>query len=106
MAVVFDFEQLTADFNRKLVTQLRNHGADSQYLETWVPDEDPIKSAFNMAESALSSGCDDLLIRFSESTMDDSQRRALLAAVQDLGSPRMEAAPGGFALGVRASRPI
>ena len=103
MAVTFDFEELTADFNRKLVTQLRNHGADSEFLETWVPDEDPIKSIVNMAEAALSAGCDDVIIRFAESTMNDGQRRSLLAAMADLGSSRLDAAPGGFKLAVRAN---
>jgi hypothetical protein len=103
MPVIFEFEALTADFHRKLVTQLRNHGAGNEYLEMWVPDENPISSMINMAESALAAGCDDLVIRFSGATMDEAQRRDLLTAASELGSPRIESTPDGFALGVRAS---
>ena len=105
MPVVFEFEALTADFHRKLVTQLRNHGADSEYLETWVPDEDPIRSIINMAELALAAGCQDLVVRFSSGTMDEGQRRDLMTAASELGSPRIETTADGFALNVRTSSP-
>jgi hypothetical protein len=103
MPVVFEFEALTADFHRKLVTQLRNHGADSEYLEMWVPDEDPIRSITNMVESALAAGCQDLVICFSRGTMDEGQRQDLLTAAGELGSPRIEATADGFALRVQTS---
>lgn len=99
---VFDYEPLLADFNHKLNTQLRGHGADSDYLEAWVPDEDPVKSILNMAESAIASGCAAMKVRFAAATMDEAQRRALVAAVQGFAEARIAGHAGGYELSLRA----
>ncbi len=99
---VFDYEPLLADFNHKLNTQLRGHGADSEYLEMWVPDEDPVKSILNRAESAMASGCPAMTVRFAAATMDEGQRRALLSAVQDLADARIAPRTGGYELSIKA----
>jgi hypothetical protein len=89
MTVVLDYENLTADFNQKLVTQLRGHSADNQYLETWVPDEDPVKSILNMVEAALSSGLEALRVRIATSTLNETQRDALLAELEAVAKARL-----------------
>jgi hypothetical protein len=89
MTVVLDFESLTADFNQKLLTQLRGHSADNQYLETWVPDEDPVKSILNMVEAALSSGLEIVRVRIASSTLNKTQRDALLAELGTIVKARL-----------------
>ena len=99
---VFDYEPLMADFNHKLNTQLRSHGADSEYLETWVPDEDPVKSMLNMAESAIAFGCQEMKIRFAASTMSEAQRTQLVATLADIGEGRLTQTATGYELTIRA----
>jgi hypothetical protein len=89
MTVVLDYENLTADFNQKLVTQLRGHSADNEYLETWVPDEDPVKSILNMVEAALSSGLETVRVRIASSTLNETQRDALLAELGTIAEARL-----------------
>ena len=102
MAALFDYEALVADFNRKLVTQLRSHSTDTQFLETWVPDEDPVKSILNMVESAQSAGCDRMRIRFTETTLDGDQRQDLLAAIREFGTVHLASSSGSYELNVSA----
>lgn len=99
---VFDYEPLMADFNQKLNTQLRSHGADSEYLEMWVPDEDPVKSMLNMAESALAFGCQEMKIRFGTATMDEGQRKTLLATIADIADGRLAQIATGYELTIKA----
>ena len=99
---VFDYEPLMADFNQKLNTQLRSHGADSEYLEAWVPDEDPVKSMLNMVESAFASGCQEMKIRFAATTMNEEQRKTLLATIADIAEGRLAQTATGYELTIRA----
>lgn len=104
MTITFDYEALMADFNRKLVTQLRGHSADSEYLETWVPDEDPVRSVLNMVEAALSAGVTDMRIDFAAGTLDPAQQRVLLEEVTKIADARLERCGSGGALFVAAPK--
>ena len=39
MTSAIDYEALVEAFEEALVTKLRGHGAEADYLEMWVPDE-------------------------------------------------------------------
>ncbi|HLH87348.1 MAG TPA: hypothetical protein VKX28_02715 [Xanthobacteraceae bacterium] len=82
---VLDYERLVADFEVKLLTQLRNFGSDAEYLETWVPDEDPVKSILNMVEAAEAAGRSELAVRIAASTMPPDRVRDLAAEIGSLG---------------------
>ncbi len=83
------YEELVEDFKQKLVTQLRGHGADAEYLETWVPEEDPVKSILNIVESAQAYGRDALRINFAKSTMTGDQQHQLLELIAPIGKARI-----------------
>ena len=104
MTVVLDYETLTADFNQKLVTRLRGHSADNQYLETWVPDEDPVKSILNMVEAAISSGLETMRVRIAPGTLDETQRSALLAEVVSIANARLIDVGSGYELVVDGAK--
>jgi len=82
---VLDYETLVADFESKLVTQLRNFGAGAEYLEMWVPDQDPVKSILNMVEAAEAYGRPDIAVRVAADTLPAGQLDALISTVGDLG---------------------
>ena len=81
MTVMLNYDELKADFNNKLLTQLRGHSSTSEYLESWVPDDDPVKSILNMVESAILGGATDMCIQFNAATMSESQRTELVAEI-------------------------
>lgn len=91
---VLNYEELVADFETKLVTQLRSFGVAAEYLETWVPDEDPVKSILNMVEAAEAHGRKDIAVRVGDSTLPRDQIDALVAEIGTLGHVEARADAG------------
>ncbi len=83
---VLDYEQLVADFETKLVTQLRNFGANAEYLEIWVPDENRVKSILNMVEAAEAYGRGAISVRVAAKSMPSERIDELVKQVGSLGS--------------------
>lgn len=102
--MILNFEELSADFNQKLVTQLRSHGSGSEYLETWVPDENPVMSILNMVEAALSAGLESMTIRFAAATATEAQRADLLNEVNRIADAKLLATGAGYDLVVHGAK--
>ena len=83
---VLDYEQLVADFESKLVTQLRKFGSDAEYLEMWVPDANPVKSILNMVEAAEAFGQGEIAVRVASNTMPPDRVDELVAQIGKLGN--------------------
>ena len=79
------YEDLVEEFNRSLLTQLRGHRAGAEYLETWVPEDDPVKSILNIVESAQAFGRNALCVNFAKTTMNRDQQRRLLELIAPIG---------------------
>lgn len=82
---VLDYETLVADFENKLMTKLRSFGADAEYLEMWVPDDDPVKSILNMVEAAQAFGRDAIAVHIASNAMSPDRVDELVARVGGLG---------------------
>jgi hypothetical protein len=92
---VLDYDQLVAEFESKLVTQLRSFGADAaEYLEMWVPDEDPVKSILNMVEAAEAYGRSNIAVRVGPSTLTADQLKDLVARIGTLGRTEVRSENG------------
>ena len=89
MTAALNYEVLVQAFEEALVTKLRGHGAEADYLEMWVPDEDPVKSLLNMVEAAEAYGRNDIAIEVSAATMSDAQVNELLSVLRDIGSSQV-----------------
>lgn len=89
---VLDYERLVADFETKLVTQLRKFGADAEYLEMWVPDQDPVKSILNMVEAAEAFGQAEIAVSVASGMMPPDRIDTLVAQVGSLGKVAISAA--------------
>jgi hypothetical protein len=85
-----NYEDLVSDYNNRLVSQLRNHAASVRFLEMWVPDEDPCRSIFNMAEAAQAYGQTDLCVRVKKSTLSSAALPALRDAASQMGTIALE----------------
>lgn len=99
MSATLNYEALVRAFEEALVTKLRGHGAEADYLEMWVPDEDPVKSLLNMVEAAEAYGRDEIAVEVAPETLNDRQAEALLAALGDMGTARITARPAGSGAG-------
>lgn len=95
MTATLNYETLVRAFEDALVTKLRGHGAEADYLEMWVPDEDPVKSILNMVEAAEAYGRDDIAIEVSAETLTETQVNELLSVLGDIGSTRLTVQAGG-----------
>jgi hypothetical protein len=82
---VLDYERLVDDFANKLVTQLRKFNTDSEYLEMWVPDENPVKSILNMVEAAEAFGRSEIAVQIASNTMPPDRIAELVKQIGDLG---------------------
>lgn len=91
MTEVLDYDELVRAFETALVTKLRGHGAEAEYLEMWVPDENPVKSLLNMVEAAEAYGRDDIAIRVTAEALSDEQIKALLVKLGDIGAVEITA---------------
>lgn len=92
---VLDYDRLVADFEARLVTQLRGHSADADYLESWVPDEDLVKSLLNMVEAASDYGRNELSVWVSSHRCQRRQIDAFREALGRLGTLSVKAQSGG-----------
>jgi hypothetical protein len=95
MTAALNYEVLVKAFEEALVTKLRGHGAEADYLEMWVPDEDPVKSILNMVEAAEAFGRNDIAIEVSSETLSDGQVNELLSVLSDIGSAEITARADG-----------
>ncbi|MCP5366063.1 MAG: hypothetical protein H6907_18060 [Hyphomicrobiales bacterium] len=100
MSGVIDYDDLMAAYQADLVDTLRGFGAQSELLELWVPDEDPVRSLANMVDAAAAAGAERLSVRVGPATAPAIDRAALLAALDGLGKVALAEEPGGFLLAV------
>jgi hypothetical protein len=84
-----NYEELVEDFKRRLLTQLRGHSAEAEYLETWVPEDDPVKSILNIVESAQAYGRDQVRLNVAKTTMTTRQQQDLLELIAPIGQARI-----------------
>jgi hypothetical protein len=85
VTTALNYEELVEDFKRKLLTQLRGHSSDTDYLETWVPEDDPVKSILNIVESAQAYGRDEVRVNVARTTINAEQQRDLLKLIASIG---------------------
>lgn len=100
MTATLNYEVLVRAFEEALVTKLRGHGAEADYLEMWVPDEDPVKSILNMVEAAEAYGRDDIAIEVSAETLSERQLEELTAVLNAMGSAKVATTADGRLIAV------
>ena len=99
-----DYEKMAADYDNGLFTRLRSFGPAADFLETWVPDADDIKSICNMLDAAAVAGRRDMAIFIGRQTAESIDQGRLLKAAGDFGAVHMEPDGEGLLLTVSAVR--
>ncbi|UUX48416.1 hypothetical protein NUH88_13435 [Nisaea acidiphila] len=84
-----NYEQLVASYEDRLLNQLRSHGVDLDFLEMWVPDEDPVASILNMVEAAGAFGTEGFTLRISSANLPAGMRNSLADALQPISETKI-----------------
>src|SRR5205085_5898938 len=84
--MIIDYDELTRQFEHSLLHTLRGHGAGLDLLETWVPDDDPVKGILNMVEAAQLAGQDAIEIRVALETLPPVRHQELKEVLKTVGA--------------------
>ncbi len=97
---MIEYERLVGDYKNNLMTTLRNHSAGADYLETWVPDDDHLKSLVNMIEAAQAHGEDRIEIAVGPQIAAALDAPALIDTAAKLGTVAITPRSNGLLIGV------
>jgi hypothetical protein len=100
LGMLLDYESLLAEYETGLFTKLRGFGPAAEFLETWVPDEDPVKSLLNMVEAAEMFGQSTLSVCVGPSTASSLDLKALEAMASRLGAVQIQKHDNGLVFAV------
>ena len=67
---ILDYDKLVEAYNTNLDVTLRGFKPAEEMLDTWVPDEDPIRSLTNLVEAAQLCSSGAVSIRVSHKTLE------------------------------------
>ncbi len=85
-----NYEELVESYENRLLNQLRSHGVDLDFLEMWVPDEDPVSSILNMVEAAGAFGVEGFTVRVNRETLPASQTDDLKSTLSPISDVAVE----------------
>jgi hypothetical protein len=85
-----DYDRMVAEFEKGLVTTLRGHAPMEEYLETWVPDADPVSGLLNMLEAAEVGGRASLDISVRLDTLPEERHGEFTREAADIAKVALE----------------
>jgi hypothetical protein len=98
--VRIDYEKLAADYVQSLTIVLRNfQPSEFRFLETWVPDEDDIRSILGIMEAAKDNALPHISIHLGAATLSRVDLAELCRRAAQLGRITVEAKGEGIELG-------
>lgn len=100
--VRLDYEKLATSYRENLLTILRGFTVepDSEFLETWVPDQDDAGSIIGLVEAAENGGLDELTIFIGQGSLRALDLPALKLAAGRYGRVQTAASGDGLELQV------
>jgi len=78
----FEYENLVNLFENSLLTELRGHGSSGDFLRSWVPDPDAVKSLINMADAAELENVASFEVEISSQTLPATGIEQLAGALK------------------------
>ncbi len=86
---ILDYDKLVDAYHVNLDATLRGFRAAEEMLDTWVPDEDPIRSLTNLVEAAQLCGSESVSVRVGNQTLDGHSSELLKEKLASLGEVAM-----------------
>ena len=82
---ILDYEKLVEAYSSNLDVTLRGFRPAEEMLDTWVPDEDPVRSLTNLVEAAQLCGSDSVSFRVGTKTLNGHSPESLQEKLASLG---------------------
>jgi len=93
---ILDYDKLVDAYSANLDVTLRGFRPAEEMLDTWVPDEDPIRSLSSLVEAAQLCGSDSVSVRVANKTLEHLPTGSLKEKLASFGevdiTPEREAA--------------
>jgi len=87
VTTALNYEKRVEHFKRKLLTQLRDHKTEAEFL--WVPEEVRVKSILKIEESIQACGRAEVWLNVAKTTMSAQQKQDLLTLVAPSGQAKI-----------------
>src|SRR5271165_4187835 len=82
---ILDYDKLVEAYNANLDVTLRGFRPAEEMLDTWVPDDDPMRSLSSLVEAAQLCGSDLVIVRVANRTLEGQSLTALKEKLGSLG---------------------
>src|SRR5437762_2304495 len=82
---ILDYDKLVEAYSANLDVTLRGFRPAEEMLDTWVPDEDPVRSLTSLVEAAQLCASDSVSVRVSNKTLDGHSIDSLKEKLATLG---------------------
>lgn len=82
---ILDYDKLVEAYNTNLDVTLRGFRPAEEMLDTWVPDEDPIRSLVNLVEAAQLCGSKSISVRVLKKTLEPESPESVNEELGSLG---------------------
>lgn len=82
---ILDYDKLVEAYHANLDATLRGFRAAEEMLDTWVPDDDPVRSLSSLVEAAQLCGSDSVAVRVGNPTLAECSTAALQEKLASLG---------------------
>jgi hypothetical protein len=82
---ILDYDKLVEAYASNLDVTLRGFRPAEEMLDTWVPDDDPIRSLCNLVEAAQLGGSDAVSVRVSSRTLQTASPGSVKEKLATLG---------------------
>ena len=99
---ILDYDQLVETYSANLDVTLRGFRPAEEMLDTWVPDEDPIRSLSNLVEAAQLCGSDSIAVRVSNKTLNGHSADSLSEKLAGLGEVTLTQEKNAMVLAIQA----
>jgi NifU-like protein involved in Fe-S cluster formation len=83
---ILDYDKLVEAYNTNLDITLRGFRPAEEMLDTWVPDENAVRSLSSLVEAAQLCGSDSVQVRVSNETLKDQSLEELREKLATLGT--------------------
>ena len=97
---VLDYDRLVQEYSANLDVTLRGFRPAAEMLDTWVPDEDPVRSLSSLVEAAQLCGSDSVCVRVSSGTLGTDSAPSLAEKLGSLGEVTFRQEPDAVVLTV------
>lgn len=97
---ILDYDKLVGAYNANLDVTLRGFRPAEEMLDTWVPDEDTVRSLSSLVEAAQLCGSDAVHVRVSQKTLGGQSVEQLQEKLSTMGATQVRSETDGVVFSI------